>query len=342
MFGSLAWGGGAFISGYLIDTYGMNTLFYYTYFFNIASFLFVVFGLPSSRKIPHSITVENENDIDDDDSINDDDDDEEEGSKLLDAPPEMELRSRSRSIEMSEYNLTSQQQQLQQQQQHIATHGHKRNFSHYVKELSIYLSNAPCRAILVNSFLYGVVMTVPDTFLFVSIEKDYKASRTYSGLLTSTSIVACLPLFWFSCGLILKYGHYNLIFISECTCIARLVLYSLLSPDQSMSLYFLPYIQLLHGMNFALYWSAAIDAIHKLAPKELQTICIAALNVSFYTFGGAAGNVIWGHLYDHSGGIFSVYIYSSLLLVFTVLLLRSQSLILNTALSSHATNTNTK
>jgi predicted MFS family arabinose efflux permease len=49
MFGSLAWGGGAFIAGYLIDLYGMNALFYYTYVFNITSFLFVIFGLPSSR-----------------------------------------------------------------------------------------------------------------------------------------------------------------------------------------------------------------------------------------------------------------------------------------------------
>jgi hypothetical protein len=38
------------------------------------------------------------------------------------------------------------------------------------------------RTILINSFLYGVIMTVPDTFLFVHLERDYGASRTYSGI----------------------------------------------------------------------------------------------------------------------------------------------------------------
>ena len=337
MFGSLAWGSGAFISGYLIDAYGMNTLFYYTYFFNIASFFFVVFVLPSSRTVSHSVIVESENKIEDEDVF---DEKNGEDSELLGASPEMtEIRSRSKSTEKTDHNSSFQHQQ---QQRHAGAHGHKRGFNHYMKELSTYLSNAPCRAILINSFLYGVVMTVPDTFLFVSVEQDFKASRTYSGLLTSTSILACLPLFWFSGGLIMKYGHYKLIFTSQFTCIARLILYSLLAPDQSMSLYFLPCIQLIHGLNFALYWSAAIDAIHKLAPAELQTICIAALNVSFYTFGGAAGNVIWGHLYDYSKGIFYVYLYSSLLLFCTVVLLRSQCSILNTALSSHASEMNTQ
>ena len=333
MFGSLAWGGGAFISGYLIDTYGMNSLFYYTYFFNIASFFFVVFVLPSSRTASHSVIVESEDKITDREA---------EETELLESSLEVkDIRSRSKSTEKTDHTLSFQHQQ-QQQQQHAGAHGHKRNFNHYVKELSVYMSNAPCRALLINSFLYGVVMTVPDTFLFVSVEQDFKASRTYSGLVTSTSILACLPLFWFSGGLIMKYGHYNLIFTSQFTCIARLILYCLLAPDQSMSLYFLPCIQLLHGLNFALYWSAAIDAIHKLAPNELQTICIAALNVSYYTFGGAAGNVIWGHLYDYSRGIFWVYLYSCLVLIFTLLLLRSQRSILNTALSSHASDMNTQ
>ena len=419
MFGSLAWGGGAFIAGWLIDTYGMNALFYYSYFFNITSTFFVIFGLPSTRHVQHSSTVLHENVIenmnesnDDDDSsgsgndsnrnidinnssskdsdydISDDSIDIEENSgllktsaergsergsghrsvniesrrelsrgasrevsrqpsretsrerrelreardlretrSLLDNSETLDLRSRSRSTDRLSTHTP--------QQSHVQLYGHKRTFFHYIRELYYYFSNAPCRAILVNAFLYGIVMTVPDTFLFVSLEKDYKASRTFSGMITTTSIFSCLPLFWYSSIMITRYGHYNLLFLSQITCIVRLFAYSLLSPSWSLSLYVLPYIQLLHGLNFALYWSSAIDAIHKLSPKELQTICIAALNITFYTCGGAVGNIMWGYIYDNMGGIGSVYWYSSFMLLFTVMLLNLQKNMLNAVLSTH-------
>ena len=111
MFGSLAWGSGAFISGYLIDAYGMNTLFYYTYFFNIASFFFVVFVLPSSRTVSHSVIVESENKIEDEDVF---DEKNGEDSELLGASPEMtEIRSRSKSTEKTDHNSSFQHQQQQ-------------------------------------------------------------------------------------------------------------------------------------------------------------------------------------------------------------------------------------
>jgi predicted MFS family arabinose efflux permease len=80
---------------------------------------------------------------------------------------------------------------------------------------------------------------------------------------------------------------------------------------------------LIHGLNFALYWSASIDAIHKLAPKDLRTICIAVLNVSYHTFGGALGNLIWGIVYDYHG-VVNVYKYAAFLMIGIVVLLKYQ------------------
>lgn len=48
------------------------------------------------------------------------------------------------------------------------------------------------RTILINSFLFGVVMTVPDTFLFVNLERDFGASRTYSGIYIRMYIRLCV------------------------------------------------------------------------------------------------------------------------------------------------------
>jgi PPP family 3-phenylpropionic acid transporter len=69
-------------------------------------------------------------------------------------------------------------------------------------------------------------------------------------------------------------------------------------------------IQLLHGFTFAFYWSAVVDAIYKLSSKDMQSSCMASLNLIFYTVGGAIGNVVFGNIYDYYGGVYFVYIVS--------------------------------
>ena len=49
MFGSLAWGTGALIVGYLIDFWGMDSIFFFTYPFFLISFIMVITYLPSSE-----------------------------------------------------------------------------------------------------------------------------------------------------------------------------------------------------------------------------------------------------------------------------------------------------
>jgi hypothetical protein len=61
----------------------------------------------------------------------------------------------------------------------------------------------------VNIFVYGSVMVVPDTFFFISLEREYDSSRTFNGLCTTVSTIACLPIFWWSIlnNVIFKYGN---------------------------------------------------------------------------------------------------------------------------------------
>ena len=348
MFGSLAWGGGAFIAGYLIDTYGMNALFYYTYLFNFTSLIFVIFILPTSTSTSTSTLNSNSNvnsSANSNSTNSTPTNNHKSGVRSLIICPEeggvpekfTGLRCKSKSSDSLLEFLPKEHSANENSRYSI--HKISRNFRQYFTGLFSYMSNAPCRAILFNSFLYGVVMTVPDTFLFVSLDVDFKASRTFSGMITSTSIIACLPLFWYSTSLIAKHGHYNLIFLAESSCVVRLLAYSLLSPTRKLSLYILPGIQLIHGLNFALYWSATVDAIYSLAPVELTTICIAALNVTYYTFGGAVGNILFGFVYDYYGGARCVYLCAVVLLLGTLGLLKSQQIIINNALLINHTHT---
>ena len=126
-------------------------------------------------------------------------------------------------------------------------------------------------------------MTVIETYFYISIEQDFRASRTYSGLCTTTSITACLPLFWYSDSLIKRFGHHKMIFFAEITCIIRLLAYAIIPLNWEISLYIILVVQLLHGFNFALFWTATVDLIFKLAPKEISTSCMSSLNVVYFT-----------------------------------------------------------
>ena len=170
LFGSLAWGLGAFTAGYCIDAYGMDSIFYYTYFFNLIAFLIVLLALPSSPSSNFtlagcvariasffsgsppptlssgrhsSMALSNESGL--------------ELQKLEDALPLLagydDVSSSPPSSQSSHPFLTCGSFVASVSQ---ATRA-------YLRMVGLFLSNAPCRLILLNSLCYGVVMQVPDT-----------------------------------------------------------------------------------------------------------------------------------------------------------------------------------
>lgn len=292
MFGSLAWGSGAFIAGFLIDEFGMNSIFYYTYFFQILSLIFVVYGLPSKFTKSSVISPSTSN----------------QDLNIDDSHPLMEKGNPSNSNSSSTTNSST-------------------SFVSYfcgfllenkkLQELMHFLKNSQCRIVLLNAFFYGIIVTVSDTYLYISLEKDYDASRTFSGLCTTMATMSCLPLFWYSEYFIRRFGHHNMMFFAQCVGAVRIAIYALILiifPLHSrFAAYAIVVSQLMHGCSYALYLAAAVDMMFKLAPKELSVSSLSVLNVVFLTLSAALGNFFWGFVYDYAGGIFSVYVISSLL-----------------------------
>ena len=335
-FGSLAWGCGAFVCGYLIDSYGMNSLFYYTYFFNLVSFFAFVFGIPSKNDISttdnstnktngnHKLPSSRDNSNDESDNFLSSN-----SAEMLDKRNE-EIIEHINSIQG---NNPTKNKSLQSQT--LTLNG-------YIREIRRFLMDAPCRILLFNAFVYGVVMTVPDTFLFISLEKDFAASRTFAGLCTTTSIIACMPIFWHSERLIERYGHYKMIFFAQISCIVRLLGYALCPTEWPESKYFILAIQLIHGVNFALFWSAIVDAMYKFAPKDLSASCMATLNIVYFTLSAAVGNLIWGILYDMSGGVTAVYVTSAIMLAICLTWFQQTEVLITNSLSKINVEYNTE
>jgi predicted MFS family arabinose efflux permease len=363
MFGSLAWGSGAFISGILIDSFGMTALFLYTYLFIAVNFCCVMYGMPASSKpqlapgelhahaSPHTSPLPGHHQnlslslaiIDHDSEV---------GNNSIGSSGNGSVHSSGlRHVHVPPSPTTySPSTQSHHQQSHQQSHHHPTpsppfpgingvkvsnmfgylslssskicsSLATYFHDMKTFYSVSAARVLLLNTFVYGLVMTIIDTFMYVSLEKDFGASRTFSGACTAASILSCLPVFYYSEHLLVKHGHFRLIHIAQWTCVIRLLLLSMLNPTSPHSAYAILGIQLLHGLNFALFWSAAVDALFKLAPKGLTSSCLSTLNVMYFTLSGSAGNLLWGYIYSELGSMSLLYlggavVLSCMLLVF--------------------------
>ena len=94
-------------------------------------------------------------------------------------------------------------------------------------------------------------------------------------------------------------------------------MYTLVKPSTPNAELVLLSLQFIHGVNFALFWSASVDAIFKLAPPELENSCMATLNMIYHTIAGIVGNVVFGYLFDY-GGSELVYLSSAGVLALSI------------------------
>jgi predicted MFS family arabinose efflux permease len=405
MFGSLAWGSGAFISGILIDAFGMTALFMYTYFFIAVNFVCVMYGMPSptheqtptlsllmtsdnhghtSPPTPGQLKKEGGGQhtqnlslllhVSDSDSEsthsgtsrtsggnNNNSTSIENGHHLHSGHgPHTHSSHGSGNGSASSVSVGSYHRHVPASPHvqplaavvasHVPTPTHQHasashvyphppppgsftaklnsflscitmsmckisgSLSTYFADMRSFFSVATSRILLVNTFIYGLTMTIIDTFMYVSVEKDFGASRTFSGACTAASIISCLPVFYYSEYLLVRYGHFKLILVAEWACVVRLLLLSMLNPKRAFSQYFLLCIQLIHGLNFALFWSAAVDALFKLSPPGLTSSCLSTLNVMYFTLSGSAGNLLWGYVYNTLESLSVVYFLGAALL----------------------------
>lgn len=323
MFGSLAWGGGALIVGYLIDIYGMESIFWYTYFFHICSFALVFFGIPSHifRKEPKDKHSPNPADPDCKDALEAELDNSKEEDENVTSKDSLLFSADTKSNMMASYANTS---------QHLATCVDA--CTKYFAEFQSFLKNIPCRIILMNALLYGLSMNVVDNYLFLSLENDFHTTRTFNGLCTTISTLSCLPLFWYSDALIKKFGHHKMILIPQYVLFVRVLIYAVLGPSWYFSVYAIACVQLIHGFNFALFWASSVDAIKMLAPPGLRASSMATLNIMFFTLAGVFGNISWGIIYDLYG-ISYVYLGAALTLAVNITYFGGYASVVKDALS---------
>jgi len=174
------------------------------------------------------------------------------------------------------------------------------------QEFYHFFSDRACRLLLTNALLYGIIMSVVETYLVLAIEKEYHANRTYSGSCTLMATLGCIPVYYFGKRLISAYKHSSLILFAMSVLVIRLVLQGVLQPNywgHTYTLELLLLVQVLHGGCYGLFWIVCVDAIYQLSPKHLRTSCMATLNCFYSVAGFSIGSLVWGFVYDYCGGM---------------------------------------
>jgi len=160
--------------------------------------------------------------------------------------------------------------------------------------------SAPLRLALGDACVFGTLVVVVDSILYMQLENELGVSRTTNGLATTIATASTFPFFWYSSQLMKRFGHWKVLAGAQCILPFRLVLHAFVTPANVA--YLLPLCQLLHGPMFACWLSAAVELVATLAPPELAASSQSLLTMAYFTIGGCVGHLVWSAAFEAWGG----------------------------------------
>jgi len=151
-------------------------------------------------------------------------------------------------------------------------------------------------AFFVNLTFLGAGFSMVECLLFLALDRELHASKVLCGLSVLTTVVFELPIFANAEYLLHRFGTSGLIALGQMAWIIRALFYSWM-PEPNYVLFIEP----LHGVTFALVWTAAVTHSRNLAPAGLEASAQGILNFTFMGIGRWVGDVCGGYLFDTLG-----------------------------------------
>eukprot|EP00045_Choanoeca_perplexa_P006716 m.57897 g.57897 ORF g.57897 m.57897 type:complete len:474 (-) comp13753_c0_seq2:560-1981(-) len=143
--------------------------------------------------------------------------------------------------------------------------------------------------------LSGMGAGVIENFLFIYIE-ELGGDKTIQGLARFVMCAAEIPLFFYSGYIFDKLGTTGCLTLTFLAFIARFVFYAYMTNPWTVVA-----AEPLHGVTFAVMWSAATRQAHAIAPPGLGTTMQGLLGGMHFGLGSALGALIGGSIYQHYG-----------------------------------------
>lgn len=174
----------------------------------------------------------------------------------------------------------------------VAGTGAGSRFWHNVKQ---FITQPQWIVFLLIVFIGGMGMAVMQNFLFLYL-KTLGAKGSLMGLTMTFATIGEIAVFFFSAGMIKRWGIRKVFIIALGANVLRLGLYSVIP-----SAWIVLFVQLLHGFTFSALWVASVSFARRMAPPGLGATAQGILSAFFFGLAGFSGSVIGGILYDAVG-----------------------------------------
>ncbi|CAK0867956.1 unnamed protein product [Prorocentrum cordatum] len=134
--------------------------------------------------------------------------------------------------------------------------------------------------------------------LFILL-REMEASTLLCGFSVVVTVIFELPIFAYAKPLLRRLGNQNMILLGQAAWVVRALFYWRMSAAWSVLL-----IEPLHGITFALVWTAAIDHVAQpgVCGEGLEASAQGLLSSCFMGVGPIVGLLLGGVLFDKLGG----------------------------------------
>lgn len=167
------------------------------------------------------------------------------------------------------------------------------------------------KVFFLNSAVVGAALALVESLLFVAMVRNMNGSTPLlAGASVFISVLFEIPIFRIAPTLINKYGTKRMLIVANLAWIVRSLGYASFS-----SAWIVLVLEILHGVTFGLFYSAAVHTCVEQCPPGMESTMQSLLDMTSH-IGSALGTVGGGYLFDWIGT-------SPTFLVFTAMTLAS-------------------
>ena len=236
--------------GWIVDIFGLNSIYYSTYFF---SFLCII--LVSSMEY---LNDGQDNNID----TNDDDTNDDDNNTMI---------TNHSNIDNNHHQFNDNEKLtliINDEKKYDGGKKKKHTQSPLLVLQNTYsLLKQPNVLFFASQFfLFGFVMVLADGILYMQLEQEFHSSRKFNGLTTLISTLSALPTYWFAEKILNSKGAFFMLRASQIIALMRFFLTAFITEN---TITFLLPLQLCHGITFAMNWSAGVEILQSIAPPSI-------------------------------------------------------------------------
>ncbi|CEP16056.1 hypothetical protein [Parasitella parasitica] len=148
----------------------------------------------------------------------------------------------------------------------------------------------------------GFAIAVVQAFLYLFMENDLHAPSSLVGLFGPLGSITEVIVFFFFKHVLHRMGSRRMLVFAQCIIIYRCLTY-IVCTHLSWGAYLATVTQLLHGVGFAVAWSAASLQADQIAPASLKSRAQGLLNMAFNGLGSGLGALAGGFIYENWGAV---------------------------------------